>query len=509
MATARDARLATAGAGPERRGPRSDRHSRRTDRRTLKLCVADRSHASPEDDGGDRHRNQRQEHVSVHPSLVSSRRYNVHAGLRSTSRGRAHRTLLVRMAHSLGSEGGRTVQRTRRRGGRRRQDRGQEDGAWRYCSRKKSNGSARVSDALGGGAPRRLHERSRPTQEIAELQRAVAPLTVPSELVAWWNSWDPTSVAVLDRSQFAFLSPAAALDEWRHISALEFPRILLPICQEENRLLVVELVSSSHPGSRLFELGFHGENITCIGVGPSGLIDLIADVLERTRAATEPNRYPGEINWDIYGQLLKQASQEFGSLSFDEQDRTGWPAHWLEAEGFDEAWLRPKGRSHTVFEFDVERERTWPLTAVLQGIWRTAAGGGPLGGIVGRLSDHSGFVQVFIPSDCPHAGIGPVGQCEIEVVGVQETGEGTGSLRSSSCDALATALSGSEEERLDWHRRLDAAMRALDVSIVVTAVRPLADHQRVSAGARRLLRRPWWDARCRRGAPVGCRWSTA
>ncbi|MCP3883157.1 MAG: hypothetical protein GY701_32875 [Sulfitobacter sp.] len=331
---------------------------------------------------------------------------------------------------------------------------------------------AAISEVFGFAGPQRLDGRAG-DRELEKLQRATGPYRVPSELSAWWKGWDPASTAVLADTQIQLLTVERALEEWEFLRELEYPRLLLPVGREEKRLLCVELGTDSHLGSRLFELGFHGENLTLLGVGVSAFIDLIVESLERTRSTGSVNQYPGAIDWEIYAQICEQAHREFGSVRFDEHNRTEWPAHWLEVAGFNQDWLRPRGRTHTAFEFDAAREQSWPLTGVLQGVYRTQVGGGPLYGAVGRLTDLSGFVQVFIPNGCPHAGLGPNGQCEIEVVGVPQNGEGPGSLP-SGCEALAAALSGNEQEQLEWFERLFAATKALDVSIVATAVRPLS-----------------------------------
>ena len=80
-------------------------------------------------------------------------------------------------------------------------------------------------------------------------------------------------------------------------------------------------------------------------------------------------------------------------------------------------------------------------------------------------------MQVFVPIGIPHAGIRPGGQCEMGVVAVPASGIGVGSLP-GSCEALAAVMGGTDAVS-DWIRRLAAAANELDVSIVVTAVRPL------------------------------------
>lgn len=313
---------------------------------------------------------------------------------------------------------------------------------------------------------------SEPRDEIEALRRALAPARLPEELESWWAGWDPTSAAFVEASAFRLFTPAVALESWEFCASLDFPRALLPICDEEKRMLAIEVSTSSHPGSRLFEIDFHGEYLTMLGVGVSGLIDLISESLERSHASSVPNPYPGPINCEIYSDVIREAEQSFGSVRVDSHQKSVWPQHWLDEEGFTEEWLRPRGRTHRVADFDVARESTWPLSGVLQGVWRTRISGGGLNGSVGRLTDGSGWVQVFVPFDIPHAGVGPDGQCEMEVVGVPETGNGVGSLP-GGCEALAAVLAG-EDAVTEWLSHLREMERQLDVSIVVTAVRPLS-----------------------------------
>lgn len=98
-------------------------------------------------------------------------------------------------------------------------------------------------------------------------------------------------------------------------------------------------------------------------------------------------------------------------------------------------------------------------------------GGGSLGGDVASFTDDTGSLQVFLPDDAPHAGFGPGRACEIEVTA--EFSKGITWAETTGQWATVVGTTGDEiaQERAFGH--LDDRLRQLDVSVRITAVRPI------------------------------------
>ena len=323
-----------------------------------------------------------------------------------------------------------------------------------------------VSRTLGVRGPRAVGRGARRmVSRVDDLAEWLSPLTLPSDLVRFWTTWGSQSFEVLESLNVSLCPPEQARELRDHIVALEFPRVLLPIGGTQGAEFALELDTPTQPGSRLFRIDFHGEN-PLVGVGVADMLNLFSDALIRGHDPAGP------MEDNAFFDALDRAAVDFGNVQVVPYDRGSWPLHWLIAEGFDEAWLRPRGRTHTIADFDLDREQASPVTGVLQGTWRTRAAGGSLGGDYGRLTDESGSVELLIPHGVPHAGLGPERGCEIEVVGGSRSGSGS-EILPTACDLLPAVLSDDEGRRVDWMKRLDEAFRSLDVSIVATAVRPL------------------------------------
>ncbi len=339
---------------------------------------------------------------------------------------------------------------------------------------------ATVCKKAGRSGPVKI-DRETPEQAkgFEELIDALSPAVLPSELVAFWSEWDPRSFTGLAESDIGLLSPSRANEEWKHTVRNRFPPILLPFAAEEKRLLALELVTESHPGSRLFELDFHGNLLPLLGVGVSDFINMVADTIEQSyrRGPYTDNGDP--VAMVVYEEVLHTAQAAFGDVVLDNHDRSTWPDYWLLPIGFNTEQLRLRGRTHTVVDFDHAREQQSPLHGVLQGriMGREtvrALGGtldSPICGAIKELHDQTGHIQLLILETCSDAGLGPDGRCEIEVVAMPKSGLGLGSMPSSLAD-IAGLLSN-QEARVEWQKGLLETVYNLDISAVVTAIRPM------------------------------------
>ncbi len=332
-----------------------------------------------------------------------------------------------------------------------------------------------VASRLGRAEPRARRETSDEWKTgLANLRERIAPLTLPDELVEFWERWEPGSFELLGESLITFYEPTQALEGYEETVGLQYPRILLPVLSEasHSHVFAIELCSPNHPGSRTFAIDFHLGTTRMIGVGIADPLDLFRCAIESTEAMQEQSPYPGPIDVDRYSHLLQLAFGEIGHLQVEDLVLATWPQHWRDVEGYTVDWLQPRGATHTVAEFDTLRESDGEFSGVLHGQYRTSVAGGLLFGAVGQLRDSTGSIQVFIPDGCRSGGSGPDGWCEMEVEAVRKGGTPSSALPRSS-DDLADATSVDEQARVAFVQRMLDATKELDISVRVKAIRPI------------------------------------
>ena len=315
---------------------------------------------------------------------------------------------------------------------------------------------ARFSEAgerLGYGPGKRVVDTERVLGQVERAAVAVEPLRLPAELLYFWTTWDVGSFEVLELLDVHLNSPGHAVLTRNHFIAMEFPQIFMPLGGRQYVEFALELDSPSVDGGRLFDLSSHAESYQ-VGRGIADMFDLLTEALPEDRDNADDDEgglFP----------VLGRAADRIGRVEVH-YDRGLWPLHWLEAEGFDGEWLEPKGATHSIAEFEAERENGSVVRAVLQGTWCTRAGIG--GNDMITLTDHSGSIELRVPTDIPHAGLGPDRQCEIEV---ESTGRPE---RPASLPPVTKPGVTSAEE---WARRITFDAVKHDPSITVLAVRPV------------------------------------
>ncbi|MCP4963602.1 MAG: hypothetical protein GY926_00010 [bacterium] len=267
---------------------------------------------------------------------------------------------------------------------------------------------AGIAARLGLDGPRRTPEGSVAVERIEQVRREIAPLELPADVVYFWSNWDYRSFDVLDVRSIGLLSPMDALAERSGWVGLEYPSILLPLTRVQYSCLSIELHTASAEGGRLFDLSSHFESYL-VGSGVVDMLTLLATALWRGSDPTGP----GEDN--AYFGLLDNKARELGSVEAGIPIGE-WPQHWLEAEGFDEEGIAPRGATHSIAQFEAERQDRWPLHAFLRGEWKFQAG---VGGVeYGSLTDETGSVVLRVPVDVPNVGLGSEKQVEFEVESV-------------------------------------------------------------------------------------------
>ncbi|MCP5034042.1 MAG: hypothetical protein GY939_19750 [Actinomycetia bacterium] len=267
---------------------------------------------------------------------------------------------------------------------------------------------------LGLDGPRRAPEDGEQVEQIEQVGRAVEPLRLPLDLAYVWTTWDLRSFGVLDAIDVTLLDPRTALQEWEnlvHPATSLYPSIMLPLTYTQGSSLSIELGTSNDPGGRIFDLNVIADESYLAAEGMAGLIQLLDTAVRRGHDPSHPEAD------NPYFTVLREATGGLGSIMAP-CNRGEWPSHWLEAEGFTEEWLQLRGPTHSIGQFEAERQNGQPLHAVLQGTWRHRAGFGTTD--IGTLTDATGSITLAFSMETPRAGFGPGGAVEFEVVSLGE-----------------------------------------------------------------------------------------
>ena len=312
--------------------------------------------------------------------------------------------------------------------------------------------------------------RSKHRRDILEIQEVIAPLRLPMELRAFWNSWNPSS------AEWPFLDGFLPIDrviETRERGLPLNPAILLPIANWFSGKVWIELGSATHPGGRIFRGGETETHVDLWAFGLSELFDLLAIAFERGMI----DEKLGGLHRSHFEALATRQVREHVSSSsprrIESIDRSRFPAHWLSADGLPTDHFAIKGATHTVASFKAERERTPEMHATLQGHYENSICGGPIRGCVGTFSDGTDQIQVFVPLLAGLAGsIGKDGDVELDVLSFAPHGTAVDRL-SAKKDMQKAADMGVADLGNDLVLRLAEQMKDLDTSIVVMGLRPM------------------------------------
>ena len=323
----------------------------------------------------------------------------------------------------------------------------------------------------GTGASR-WKSTKRPRRFVAEIERQVAPLTIPRELRAFWLGYDPSSVRSPALDGFI---PLDFVGKQRSLDHPPAPAVLLPIADWTHSRVWLELASDQHPGGRIFH-SYHDESeVSLWTFGLSGLFDLLSfaferDLIDDRRGELHVQHFEIVIRKHLDGLLTEDSPRRMEAV-----DRSLFPSHWQHAEGLPLNHFALRGATHTVRELGAQRAESTPVTATLQGRFELDVGGGPIHGCVGTFTDESGEMQIYVPEPAAMAGsVGEDVEVEIDVVAMAPNGLDSRSL--SARRELEDAVdSGWALPEGDVFRRLMKQMRSLDTSIMATALRPIRE----------------------------------
>ena len=312
--------------------------------------------------------------------------------------------------------------------------------------------------------------RARARRVIESIEAEISPLQLPQELLAFWNTWDPGSLQWPVFDGFIPLSHMIDRHQLEHPPA---PAVLMPIADWANSRIWIELASGTHPGGRVFHSRNDEFELSLWAFGVSGLIELVADSLERDLI---DDRTGGLHRMHFDAVVKRSLDSLIGTESqrrFEGIARIDYPDHWQRAEGISEDHFSLRGATHTVEMLRDQRIDGSPLSATLVGTYQTSVGGGPLRGCIGMFRDTTGSMQVFVPQLTGLTGaIGHDGAVEIDVLAVEPNGDYLDSL-SARTDLQEAVRAGDYHYPTDMILQLVEQMKYLDTSIVVTGLRPV------------------------------------
>lgn len=114
---------------------------------------------------------------------------------------------------------------------------------------------------------------------LTQLARAVAPLRVPTDLIAFWLAVDPDSISVAPCPRPA--GPELALRLWREHLAPDWGLAsFLPWCYESHDFTVVALDEPEHPRGECFGWAGGGSPVVRTFVSVAAYLDLLATMIE-------------------------------------------------------------------------------------------------------------------------------------------------------------------------------------------------------------------------------------
>jgi hypothetical protein len=342
-----------------------------------------------------------------------------------------------------------------------------------------------LSVRCGLAGPHHTADRPAAAAAVNHLLSLIAPLRLPQDLEALWRVWEPASFEGFARAGAAVLSPDKVAARWPLAVAPNpasgdgssgnavgadspWPRILLPFVTEHNLTWTIELASDDHPGSRVLVIDGQGRT-RVLAVGVSHVIELACEAMELSLAAEISVEDP-DFAWLPTDQRRNVLATEINQDDADVAQSANWPAHWLAAQRFGSSGQpEPQpGPTHSVKDFDDARRWWTELRGTLRGTFTPTINGGAVDGTVGFLRDETGSIQVFIPGTTD-VDVAYEGEIEVDVVACEPTDEPS--------DRGEIEVTGFVEDNSDYttfFQDLFDAMANVDLSVVVTAVRPVA-----------------------------------
>lgn len=260
--------------------------------------------------------------------------------------------------------------------------------------------AAAMNDA---GIP--LWEPPQSSQDLAELDAALAPMRVPDQLRQFWQQVDAATLRISPYP--GFIGPSMALEFWRSSKA-EFaafqPLALVDVGYESHFCMGVELDFPDQPGGALFEW--------CVS-DPSGFtrrFNTLADWLTYIAQLLREGLYqrinvqsghlwlvPSYENTDAEQALrpIPAAHPVHGAEPHIGGDILDWPEHWQRANGLHEEDVPLRGATHTIADVlatptaeELRATIIGKVTSLMGASWTFV-----------RVHDGTGALDVMCPAD--------------------------------------------------------------------------------------------------------------
>ncbi|MEP6761014.1 MAG: hypothetical protein ABJA93_06580 [Sporichthyaceae bacterium] len=255
---------------------------------------------------------------------------------------------------------------------------------------------------------------------LSDIEREIAPLRLPEELVRFWQIVDPTTITVapyphLTTADFALHSWKSHRDEIPGMT----PRLLFPVAYESHEFLFVELEDGRGDAGAVLEWGYAGSSFYVRFPTLSGYLDLLATMIELgefTRHERDEDAwvdFDPERRWpDAQGVRLRAAQplSRLGDAREIDQDVRVWPEHWLAANGLTAEMRSPRGASTTVAALLRGAAAGTLMTGTIRAKVTSLAGSGE--GSRVAVDDGTGLLDLWCPASvCTY---GPVIRREFE-----------------------------------------------------------------------------------------------
>jgi hypothetical protein len=255
---------------------------------------------------------------------------------------------------------------------------------------------------------------------LADIEREIAPLHLPEELVRFWQLVDPTTISVAP-----YPHPTTAdfaLDSWkmhRDESPGMTPRLLFPVAYESHGFLFVELDDGRGDAGAVLQWEYAGSPFSVLFPTLSGYLDLLATMIElgeftrRERDEHSWVEFDPERRWPDAQAVRLRAAQplpRLGDASEIDEDVRVWPEHWLASNGLTAEVRAPRGASTTVAALLRGAAAGGVMTGTIRAMVKSLAFSGE--GSRVAVDDGTGVLDLWCPA--PVCTYGPVMRREFE-----------------------------------------------------------------------------------------------
>lgn len=315
---------------------------------------------------------------------------------------------------------------------------------------------------------------------LTDIDREIAPLRMPDELVRFWQLVDPATISA---APYPHPTTAAfALDSWKSHRD-EFPgmtpRLLFPVAYESHGFLLVELEDGRADAGAVLQWGYAGSPFYVRFPALSAYVDLLATMIELgefTRHERDPHpwiEFDPERRWEDAQAVRLAAAQplpRLGRAREIDEDVRQWPEHWLASDGLTSEVRSPRGASTTVAELLKGAAAGSVMSGTIRATVTSLAGSGA--GSRAAVDDGTGILDVWCPA--PVCAYGPVIRREFEfdvVVHPNRTSPPDWCPEQSKVQerALAHDLEGAQSAAMELYAKAFQSSAAAEA----TGIRPL------------------------------------